>query len=181
MLSRNPRKSQLEIGKIYFWTATIRNWLPLLESDTFKLDIIESLKFLSKKGLIDVFGFVLMPNHLHLIWRINKMNGKELPSSSLLKFTAHQFKKKLAIDELTPFQVSASNKQYEFWQRDSTAIELWTPEIAYQKLDYMHRNPVSGKWLLVQDWVDYPYSSGSFYENNHKGDFGFLKHLGNEF
>ena len=31
-------------------------------------------------------------------------------------------------------------------------------------LDYIHHNPVNGKWSLVEDYVDYPYSSARYYE-----------------
>ncbi|MDW3210727.1 MAG: transposase [Reichenbachiella sp.] len=180
MQTTNLRKSNLEVGKIYFWTATINKWQTLLEKSAHKQIITDSLLHLSKKDLIDIFGFVVMPNHIHLIWRLNNLNGKELPSASLLKFTAHEFKKMLPKEELYSYQIDAPNKKHKFWQENSRAIELWTPAVAYQKLDYIHRNPVSGKWKLVNDWVDYKYSSGSFYENQ-SSDFGFLKHLGNEF
>ena len=33
-----------------------------------------------------------------------------------------------------------------------------------QKLEYIHHNPVSGKWNLVDDFCDYEHSSASFYE-----------------
>jgi hypothetical protein len=33
-----------------------------------------------------------------------------------------------------------------------------------QKLDYIHHNPVRGKWNLVDDFVKYPHSSAAFYE-----------------
>ena len=33
-----------------------------------------------------------------------------------------------------------------------------------QKLDYIHRNPVSGKWSLVDDFISYLYSSAGLYE-----------------
>jgi REP element-mobilizing transposase RayT len=36
-----------------------------------------------------------MPNHLHLIWQQNKLNGKETPQGSFLKYTAHEFLKRL--------------------------------------------------------------------------------------
>ena len=29
-------------------------------------------------------------------------------------------------------------------------------------LDYMHHNPVTGKWSLVEDFVSYPYFSAGF-------------------
>jgi hypothetical protein len=33
-----------------------------------------------------------------------------------------------------------------------------------QKLDYIHHNPVSGKWNLVEDFTRYPHSSAAFYK-----------------
>jgi hypothetical protein len=46
--------------------------------------------------------------------------------------------------------------------------ECYTNKFVYQKLDYIHRNPVSKKWQLVNDFADYPYSSASFYEKGLK-------------
>ncbi|MDB5203279.1 MAG: transposase [Ferruginibacter sp.] len=51
--------------------------------------IIDYFKELSDAGLITIFAFVVMPNHVHLIWRQNKMNEKETPFGSFLKYTAH--------------------------------------------------------------------------------------------
>lgn len=45
----NRRKSHLELGEIYFWTATINKWQQLLLHDYYKLIIIDSLSHLSKK------------------------------------------------------------------------------------------------------------------------------------
>ena len=38
----------------------------------------------------------------------------------------------------------------------------------YQKLDYMHKNPVSKKWQLVNDFTDYLHSSASYCEKGIK-------------
>lgn len=32
----------------------------------------------------------------------------------------------------------AENKKHEFWQRDSLAIHLYSREVAFQKLKYIH-------------------------------------------
>ena len=61
----------MEIGEVFFWTATIINWQHLLREDRFKEVIIQSLRTLSVKSLADIFAFVIMPNHIHLIWRTN--------------------------------------------------------------------------------------------------------------
>jgi len=179
----HKRKSHIQIGEIYFWTATIHNWQTLLQDDSYKDIIINSLERLSNKGLIDVFAFVIMPNHIHLIWRINASNGKESPHASFLKFTAHEFKKKLKRENsrgLIKYAVEAHNKSYEFWKRDSLAVHLHTPAVAYQKLDYIHANPVSGRWTLVNDLCDYKYSTAKFYELG-VNDFLFIKDLREEF
>ena len=175
------RYSDMELGKIYFWTATINHWQQLLKEDRFKDVIINSLSHLTKTGKIDVFAFVIMPSHIHLIWRLNEMNGKEKPNASFLKFTAHEFKKMLQSgNELAAFSVVAENKDYEFWQRDSMAIELYTRKVAYQKLNYIHWNPTTEHWQLAADPCDYYYSSARFYDQGIK-EFEFLKDLREEF
>jgi len=63
----------------------------------------------------------------------------------------------------------------DFWMWDSLAIELTSREALEQKLDYLHHNPVAKKWSLVEDFVDYRYSSASFYFRE-EGKFGLLTH-----
>jgi putative transposase len=177
------RKSYIEEGEIYFWTATINKWQRLLTDDRYKDVVINSLEHLSNAGKIDVFAFVIMPNHTHLIWRINEPNGKESSQGSFLKFTAHEFKKMLrkeSPERLSMYEVDASNKLYEFWQRDPLAVHLFTQKVAYQKLDYIHNNPLAEHWKLATNPCDYKYSSASYYEVNEK-HFSFLKDLREEF
>ena len=81
---------------------------------------------------------------------------------------------------LRNYRVTAVNKNYEFWQRDSLAIHLYSPNVAYQKLDYLHNNPTTEHWRLADEPSNYLYSSASFYENN-ETEFNFLKDLRLEF
>jgi len=176
------RKSHIEKGEIYFWTATINQWMRLLEKDEYKNVIIDSLQYLTDAGKVDVFAFVIMPNHIHFIWRTNEPNGKESPQGSFLKHTAHAFKKMLRREgdsRLNAYKVKAGNKEYEFWQRDSLAVPLFTRKVALQKLKYMHNNPLAEHWQLVKHPCDYKFSSARYYELNEK-NFSFLKDLWEE-
>jgi len=65
-----------------------------LSEDEFKQIIVDSLSYLSKENKIQVYGFVIMLNHTHILWEMIEMNGKEKPYASFLKFTSHQFQKK---------------------------------------------------------------------------------------
>lgn len=175
------RKSYIEIGEVFFWTATINNWEKLLLEDVYKDVIIDSLDYLSNAGKIDVYALVIMPNHIHLIWKVKELNGKETPQGSFLKYTAHEFKKMLYKEgHLSTYKVAAANKGYEFWQRDSLAVHLYSRKVALQKLEYIHRNPLAERWQLARHPCDYKYSSAKYYEWNEK-NFTFLKDLLEEF
>lgn len=160
----------MDLLKLYFYTATILNWIPILKADNMKNIIIQSLEFLSIKNKIRVYGFVIMPNHMHLIWKNLEMNGKEFPDESLLKFTAHQFKKELSSKKyvLDNFLVRKADRQYQFWQRGSLPVEILNKDMLKRTLNYAHSNPLQKHWNLVEDSKFYEYSSCSFYEQSDK-------------
>ncbi|NOU38910.1 MAG: transposase [Ferruginibacter sp.] len=139
--------------------------------------MVDYLKKLSDEGFITVYGFVIMPNHIHIIWKQNKLNGKETPQGSFLKYTAHEFLKKLKENKTSVmYEVNAANKKHQIWQRDSLSVEIYSRLVAKQKLDYIHFNPVNKKWQLAKDDLDYYFSSARYYETK-KDEFGFLNNL----
>ena len=176
---KQKRKSYIEIGEVFFWTATINQWQKLLWEDNYKDVILSSFEYLTNEGKIDVFAFVLMPNHIHVIWRTKELNGKETAQGSFLKYTAHEFRRMLLKEggeKLALYKVDAENKKHEFWQRDSLAIHLYSREVAFQKLKYIHNNPLAEHWQLAKHPCDYKYSSAKYYELKEK-NFSFLKDL----
>ena len=176
-MAKQRRKSHTSLGKIYFWTATIHNWYKLLQDDKMKDIILNYLELLSNEKKITVYAFVIMPTHLHFIWEQHILNGKETPKGSFMKYTAHTFRKYLKEEnKLYLYKVDALNKSHEIWQRDSLGIEIYSRGVAKQKLDYIHRNPVKGKWNLAKDDISYYYSSAKFYETG-QDEFGFLSNL----
>jgi putative transposase len=59
---------------IQFFTTTNLWWKKLLKPDKYKQVVIDSLAFLVKNNRIKVYGFVVMPNHIHLLWKINQQH-----------------------------------------------------------------------------------------------------------
>ena len=120
-----------------------------------------------------------MPNHIHLIWNILKNNGKESPTASFTKFTAHQFRTYLLKNnpnKLKNFRSDKMDRTYQFWKRDPLAIPLSSDDILIQKLDYIHSNPTLEKWNLCKYPEEYRWSSAGFYETG-VDEFGILKHF----
>ncbi len=163
---------------IYYFTATILGWKKLLASDQNKLTIIKSLKFIVAQKRITLYAFVIMPNHIHLIFSLYD----EYPLSSFkrdfLKYTAQVMKLDLlknnpgAIEE---YKSTQNDRHYQFWERRPLAIPVYNEKTFFQKLNYIHNNPVSDRWKLAPIPEDYYYSSAKFY-NTDIDDWGFIKH-----
>jgi REP element-mobilizing transposase RayT len=119
-----------------FFTATILEWKQLLVLDSMKQIIISSLQYLVNEGRVKIYGFVLMPNHIHLIWQIQDGHEKAKVQQSFLKYTAQQMKFALAqnIKELEKYKVKASDRAYQFWERNSLGIDYRSRPVFIQKL-----------------------------------------------
>jgi putative transposase len=160
-----------------FITVTCLEWKPLLEDDKHKQVIIDSLQFLVKEKRISVYAFVIMINHFHLIWQINGDHSRENVQRDFLKYTGQQLLKHLRNDNSPVLQellVNAKDRKHQVWERNSLGIPLWTSNVMWQKLDYIHNNPVRAG-LCQYPW-DYQHSSARFYLKNEKY-WDFLVHV----
>ena len=168
----NPyqRQGQMDHLQSYFYTDSIFEHKPLLKDDKIKMIIINSLQHLVIAKKIIVYGYVIMPNHIHLIWEMLALNGKESPAGSFAKFTAHEFKKYLLLTdavELENFRSDKIDRKYQFWNRDPLAIPLTSEKSFQQKLNYIHFNPLDEKWNLADCPENYLWSSARFYETGY--------------
>ena len=81
----HQRQGQVGINTCYLYTDTINEFRHLLADDHLKEIVIESLKYLVENKLVTIYGFVIMPNHIHLLWYIHRNNGKESAAGSFAK------------------------------------------------------------------------------------------------
>jgi putative transposase len=160
-----------------FITVTCLEWKPVLQDDRFKEIIISSLSFLSKANRVTVYAFVIMGNHLHLIWQIMNEHTRDAVQRDFLRYTSQQILKILR-NEQSPIQhdlvVNARDRKHQVWERNSLSISLWSSKVLWQKIDYIHQNPV--KAGLCKYSERYYYSCASFY---YSGDrrWDFLVHV----
>lgn len=94
----------MQSHQAYFYTDTICDFKQLLANDELKLIVINSLKYLVDNKLAEIFGYVIMPNHIHLIWNILNDERKESVAGSFAKFTAHQFQQYLRTNNAAMLQ-----------------------------------------------------------------------------
>ena len=164
---------------LYFTTATIKGWKHLLKKDEYKLLITSSLEFLVKEKSVMIFAFVIMPNHIHIVWQMMPDCDLEKVQQRLLKFTAQQIKFDLVANHplvLAQFKVERKDRKYQFWKERPLSVALFHDKIAEQKINYIHFNPVQEKWNLAKIPSEYRFSSASLYETG-VTEWDFLTHF----
>lgn len=173
----------MEYDRVYFWTNTVKNWRRVFNHDKYKEIVISSWAELVSRGMISVYAFVIMPNHLHVVWEMKEPNGKEMPHASFNKFTSHVIARDMKDNHpglFSKFIVVEPDRKVRIWQRDPLAVLMDSRWKVEQKIRYLHHNPLQSHWNLVDSPENYYWSSSRFYETG-VDEFGFLTHYMDRF
>ncbi|WP_413669399.1 transposase [Mucilaginibacter sp. Mucisp86] len=161
-------------GETWFITFTCYNWIPLFEITQSYNILYGWLKFIAERYQVQTHAFVLMPNHVHLIHKmpdtevdLNKIisNGKRFMAYELVKKPTELGKTDI-LDQLSAActeKEKAKGQKHKVFEPSFDAKPIYSTAFLHQKLDYIHHNPVSGRWSLCNDFTKYPYSSATFY------------------
>ena len=123
----------------YFFTSTINNWQNLLIKNERKQIVINSLKYLVEKNRISLHAFVIMPNHIHLIFTLSEDEVQEKIQRDFLRFTSQQIIKTMIHakeeDELLKYRSTQKDRIYHIWERRPMWIHVENSKILEQKLN----------------------------------------------
>jgi REP element-mobilizing transposase RayT len=121
------------------------------------------------KGLI-IYGYVIMSNHVHLLIQAKEENLSDI-LRDFKKFTSQTIIRTLEENKnesrrnrmLWLFKETDENKKvsYQFWQPDNHPELCYQLNFMWQKLEYIHNNPV--KAGLVYKAEEYVFSSAADY------------------
>ena len=141
----------------------------MLKSDTCKIFVVESLQYLQKKYHARLLGYVIMPNHIHLILYYEKENTLSAFMRDLKKFTFFQIRRELENSNEEMFKKLSyrhRDQLFKVWNDRFDDVWIGSRELLEVKLDYIHLNPLQEHWNLCSDPTAYFFSSANFYENN---------------
>ncbi len=99
---------------------------------------------------------------------LNKIigNGKRFIAYEIVNRL--EVNKEAAILELLRESLTEREKKkgqlHKVFKQSFDAKPIFSDKFLMQKINYIHNNPVSGKWNLAMDFVSYEHSSASFYE-----------------
>lgn len=156
---------------LYYLTFQVINWIDIFTRQIYRDIIIDNLRFCQENKSLQVFAYVIMSNHVHLI--VNSSEGKLSDTiRDFKKYTSRLIIKNIRYGNesrkewmLNQFKYAASkhtrNESYQFWTHENHAIELRTPDFISEKVQYIHNNPVRAG--IVKNPEDYLYSSARNY------------------
>ena len=160
--------------ELYFCTFTCCNWLPLFEITNTYSEVYNWLNIAQEKDY-RTCAFVIMPNHLHFIMatpqnnaNLNKLisNGKRFIAYAIVE-RLKQDSNHLILSQLSNAVIASDRKRGKLHQVFKSSFDaklILNETMLLQKMQYIHHNPVSGKWNLASDFVLYPHSSAAYYE-----------------
>ncbi len=124
---------------------------PLLQADNAAQLFIDALSAAACRHEMDLWGYVVMPDHVHLLL----CPRREVYNISRVLF---------AIKRPMSYRAKAAGlcRGKHFWQPGGGYDRnLWKVKTIYKELDYMHENPVRrGLCERAEDWR---YSSAGYY------------------
>ena len=170
-------KNSLE--ETYFSTITVNNWISVFEDfPKTKEIIIDTLHFIHEKMWAKIYAFVIMRDHIHIVWKLLKLKSTiEDVTNSFKKFTGKRIVNALYKEDLEylkfNFISQRHDRTFKFWKVDSNNFKLLHIDILWQKINYTHNNPTKGYYKTVDSAEDYIYSSALSYKNRIKR-FEFL-------
>ena len=165
-------KHTIKTNGSYYMTLTVVDWADVFTRKNHKQAIIESLRYcMAHKGL-NLYAYCLMTNHLHLIANCDEPYQ--------LSYTIRDFKRHSARTILNQIQnepesrrenfvslfkkaakKSSRSKNFKFWKTGNHAIEVYNEKFLWDKINYIHNNPVAEKFVAKPEhWL---YSSALNY------------------
>jgi len=151
---------------LFFVTSTIIKWVPIFQDVIYADIILDSLNFITRNEWVNIYAFVLMPDHLHLILKLLGENRMEKVNQNFHKFTANRIIKVMKGADphlLSKFMVKRKDRLYQIWKRDTNFKNIYSAKFLLQKAEYIHNNPIQPEWRLVDCPEDYPYSIAAYY------------------
>jgi putative transposase len=157
---------------LHYLTANIYRKARIFDSQRYKRKFTRTLDNLRAELRFKIIGYVLMPEHFHLlIWPGRAANPSQI-MQKLSERTANFILRNLGQNLSFPWRQRVLNRfelpptvhhhaHYRVWNRRGYDMNIWSEKKIHEKLDYMHNNPVV-RGLAAQPG-DWPWSSWRYY------------------
>ena len=151
-------------AETYFLTFQVVNWVDIFTRKIYRDIILDSFAFCRKEKGLQLWGYVIMTNHVHCIMRAKEGNlpdlihdFKRFTASKIIK-TINQVAESRRDWMIKRFEFAAKynsrNSQHQFWTHENHAEFIIHQPFFVFLLNYIHQNPVRAGWVArPEDWL----------------------------
>ncbi|MEO6838609.1 MAG: transposase [Ginsengibacter sp.] len=160
--------------KLYFISFAAVNWIDVFVREEYMKIVLDSWKFCQEKKGLEIYGWCIMPSHVHMIIGSNK-NKLEDIVRDMKSFTSTALRKSITenIQESRKEWMiwmmeragkkNENNNDWQFWQQHNKPLEIKDQEMFDKTLEYIHMNPVMAGFVIRPE--DWKYSSARDFAN----------------
>ncbi len=160
-----------EQEELHFVTFQIVKWVDIFTRQIYRDIIIDNLHFCQENKGLEIYAYVIMSNHVHLLIR-SSMGKLSDTIRDFKSFTAKKILEAVNTETesrrdwmLNLFEFSAKqhkrNSDFQVWTHENHAEIIYSDKFIQQKINYIHENPVRSG--IVEKAEDYLYSSARNY------------------
>lgn len=163
-----------DANTFHYVTFITFNRVPVFRSDVACAFFTDTLKEVREQCPFKLIGYVIMPDHTHLILNplsrdisdlIRRLKGKSaMAILGWLRREGHD----ASLAKLSLAVRQKRSHTHAVWQKDFSAIDLWSAKFIQQKLNYIHENPLRAG--LCQHPAQWRWSSYHAYLPHEPGD-----------
>jgi putative transposase len=169
----NYRRAHIS-GGTYFFTVKTLERQSVLTNDSCRIALRQALTEVRGMHSFEILAWVLLPDHLHTIWRMPENDADFSLRWSLIK----QRVTRQCADEVSnpaPTRSRITRREGTFWQRRFWEHMIRDDTDLRHHIDYIHYNPVKHGYVSrVGDW---PYSTFHRYVSDgvYPKDWGYAE------
>uniref|UniRef100_UPI004048B44D REP-associated tyrosine transposase n=1 Tax=Algoriphagus sp. TaxID=1872435 RepID=UPI004048B44D len=158
-------------GAVHFVTFTVHQWVDVFTRKIYVDQLPDSLKYCQKAKGLEIFAWVIMSNHCHLILRAKEENLADI-IRDLKKFTAKAIVRLIQENKLESrkkwlIMTLTFENQIWFWEKGYHGEEIYSIPFYNSKMNYIHQNPVRAG--IVENPEEYLLSSAGDFFGVRKG------------
>lgn len=137
-----------EQNLVHYVTGVTYARVPIFRREEICSLFIEALSETRLKDPFKLIGYVLMPDHFHLLANpvelniskaVGKLKGRS--ASKILKYFRAEDEAEI-LGRLKLARPLASGQTHAVWLQDFSSIDIWSDKFIRQKLNYIHLNPI---------------------------------------
>ena len=160
-----------EHDELHFVTFQIVRWIDIFTRQIYRDIVIDNLRFCQQTKGLEIYAFVVMNNHVHLLLR-SRIGRLSHTIKECKSFTAKKILEAIITETesrrewiLNLFEFTAKqhkkNEKYQVWTHENHAEIAYGNQFPESKIKYIHENPVRAG--IVEKAEDYLYSSARNY------------------